>query len=84
MSDIKKLNFELFKRIKKYKLFENIDYKILNDLRTKNKFKNIDDYIKHLNKSKYHNFTEVCKNEHPHRLMKKWGLPIEIIKEIYK
>jgi hypothetical protein len=78
MSELKKFG-ELFKKIKKYRLFENSEYNIINDLPSYKKFDNFDDYKNYLIDCNYKSFTELCKHEHPHRLMKKWGLPITLI-----
>lgn len=83
MTEIKKINLELFKRIKKYKLYENIELNIIYNLKTNNKFKNIEEYINYI-VLKYSTFSELCKKEHPHRLLKKWGFNIKIIHDLYK
>lgn len=84
MSEIKNKDLDLFKRIKKYKLYENPKYSIIYDLRPNNRFKNYDEYYEYLIKCNYNSFKDLCKKEHPHRLMKKWGLDINLIKNIFK
>jgi hypothetical protein len=78
MSEIK-LYPDLFKRIKKYKLFNNDKLDIINDLPRHKIFKNFEEYKQYLIERNYSDFIELCKYEHPHRLMKKWGLPITLI-----
>ncbi len=82
MNQIKEINIDLFKKIKKYKLYTENSLKIINDLKTYNKFKNISEYINYL-KLNYMSFNEVCKREHPHRIVKKLGTNIEEIRKIF-
>lgn len=84
LSEIKKIDKDLFKKIKKYKICDDETLSIENDIKKNNKFKNIDEYITYLKTQKYVNFNEMSKKEHPYRLMKKWDLPIIKIKEIYE
>ena len=84
MSEIKKLDIKLYNRIKKYELFNTLEFNIINDVKKYNKHKNIEDYLKYLNEKKYDNFKELCKYEHPHRLIKKWGEDIKIIHDLYE
>jgi hypothetical protein len=83
ISEIKVLNFDLFKRIKKYKIYEIKEYNIINDLRKNNRFNNFQEYKIHLDKKDYKNFEELCKYEHPHRVLKKWNLPINLIHQLF-
>lgn len=83
MSEIKNIDLELFKRIKKYKLYQNIDLEIVFDLKINKKFDNIENYITFV-KSNYNSFADLCEKEHPHRLLKKWGIDIKIIHELFK
>jgi len=76
-------NVETFNKIKKYKLFTNDEFKIINDLPTYNRFDNFEDFEEYLTVCNYENFNELCKYEHPHRLMKRWGLPITLIHEMF-
>ena len=80
ISEIKDIN--LIKKIKKYNLYQK--YNIINDSIKYNRFVNYDEYIKYLKNKNYKSFTDLCKFEHPHRLMKKWGLPIQLIHELFK
>lgn len=84
LSYIKKIDEYLFKRIKKYKLYENDDLKIINDTKKHNRFKSIDEYLKYLKEKKYKSFNDMCKFEHPYRLTKRWGISIKTVKEIYE
>jgi hypothetical protein len=83
LSEIKVNNLELFKRIKKYKIYEDKTFGIINDLKVNKKFINIDEYVKYIS-DRFSTFDELCKNEHPYRRLKKWGLPITIIHELFK
>ena len=83
MSELKK-HLDLFKRIKKYKLFENKELSIINDLPKYKKFKNIEEYKKYLINCNYENFTDLCNHEHPHRLLKRWNSDIKIIHNLFK
>jgi hypothetical protein len=83
MSEIKIINDVLFKRIKKYKIYEDITLNINNDLKKNKTFKTFDEYQKHLIDSEYKTFSELCEHEHPHRLLKKWKLPINLIHRLF-
>jgi hypothetical protein len=83
MTEIKSEDFDLFKRIKKYKIYNNLDLNIVYDLRPHKTFENINDYISYLKSKNYNNFTELCEKEHPHRLLKKWGIDIKIIHNLF-
>lgn len=74
---------ELFKKVKKYKLFEDTKLGIVNDLPKYNRFTGFKEYKEYLIKCNYDNFTELCKYEHPHRLMKKWDLSISLIHNLF-
>jgi hypothetical protein len=82
MSELK-LYHDLFKRIKKYKLFEDKKLGIINDLPKYKKFKDFKEYKEYLIKSDYNNFSEMCKYEHPHRIMRRFNLPITLIRELF-
>lgn len=83
MSEIKVIDFELFKKIKKYKIYNDKNLNITFDLKIYKKFENIEQYIKYV-KKQYNNFSDLCKKEHPHRLLKKWNIDIQIIKNLFK
>ena len=74
---------DLFKRVKKYKLFEDKELGVTNDLPKYKRFKNFEEYKEYLVECSYGDFTELCKYEHPHRLMKKFNLPITLIRELF-
>ena len=64
MSEIS-VNVETFNKIKKYKLFTNEEFKIVNDLPIYKRFDNFEDYEEYLMVCNYENFNELCKYEHP-------------------
>lgn len=84
LSEIKKIDLILFKRIMKYKIHQDKKHCITNDLKIYNRFKSIDEYIPYLIGKKYNSFNEMCEFEHPYRLMKRWNLPISIVKALYE
>ncbi len=84
MSEIKLIDVLLYRRIKKYRLYEDIYLKIENDLKTKKTFRSFEDYKNYLIHCNYKNFSELCLYEHPHRLLKKWGLSIILIHDLFK
>lgn len=83
MTEIKQ-HLDLFKKVKKYKLFENTELDIVNDLPKNKSFKSYDEYEKYLKTCNYPNFKVLCKFEHPHRIMKRFNLPISLIHNLYK
>lgn len=83
MTQIRIIDLDLFKRIKKYKLYKDGELNIIFDLKTIKKFNNIEDYLEYV-KSNYTSFSELCEKGHPHRLLKKWGVDIKIIHELFK
>lgn len=84
ISEIKNLNLSLYKKIRKYRLYENNEYDITNDLTVYMKFKNLEEYLIYLKSCDYKSFDELCKFEHPHRLLKRWNKDIDIIKKLFK
>jgi hypothetical protein len=83
MTEIKQYP-DLFKKIKKYKLFENVELGIINDLLKNKTFKTYGEYEIYLKTCNYPNFQVLCKFEHPHRIMKRFKLPISLIHNLYK
>lgn len=83
LSDIKKQNIVLYKKIIKYHKNNLNDLLIHNDIKKYNYFNNFEEYKTYLLNKKYNNFSEMCKYEHPHRLMKKWNLPISLIHKLF-
>ena len=84
MSNIKKVDLDLFKKIKKYKLYNEKSLKIEIDLPIYKRFSTHTEYINYLKEQEYSSFSDLCSKEHPHRLMKKWGQPISLIHELFK
>lgn len=84
MSEIKVIDSILFKRIKKYKLYNDNQLNIINDLRKQNRFASIDEFLSYLKNKKYKSFAEMCLYEHPYRLAKRWNVSISIIKKLYE
>jgi hypothetical protein len=82
LSEIKKIDMDLYKKIKKYNLVGSLDLNIINDTRKLKKFKNIDDHINYLIsiKHKYKSFSELAKNEHLYRKIKTYNITIGEIK----
>jgi hypothetical protein len=82
ISEIKKIDPELYRKIKKYNLIECSELNILNDIKFK-KFNNIEDHIEYLTKIKhrYKSFSELAKNEHLYRKIKTYGVTLDYIKE---
>ena len=83
MTEIKQ-HLGLFKKIKKYKLFENVELGIINDLPKNKSFNTYSEYETYLKTCNYPNFKVLCKFEHPHRIMKRFNLPISLIHNLYK
>jgi hypothetical protein len=83
MTEIKQYP-DLFKKIKKYKLFENDELGLINDLPKNKSFKTYTEYEEYLKSCNYSNFQELCKFEHPHRLMNRFNLPISLIHNLYR
>jgi hypothetical protein len=83
MTEIKQ-HPELFKKIKKYKLFENVELGIVDDLPKNKSFKSYSEYETYLKTCNYPNFQTLCKFEHPHRIIKRFNLPISLIHNLYK
>lgn len=83
MTEIKQYP-DLFKKVKKYKLFENVELEIVNDLPKNKSFKTYSEYEIYLKTCNYPNFKVLCKFEHPHRIMKRFNLPISLIHNLYK
>ena len=84
MSEIKLIDFELYKIIKRYKLYNKPELLIENDLKSNNKFNSISEYKNYLILKKYSSFNEMCKYEHPYRLVKMFNTDIKEIKELYE
>ena len=84
LSNIKKENILLYKKLIKYHKNNLSNLNVLNDIRKNNYFNNFDEYKKYLLNKKYKSFSELCKYEHPHRLMKKWNLPILLIHKLFE
>jgi len=82
MSELKSY-YDLFKKVKKYKLFEDEKLGIINDLPKYKKFKDFESYKEYLVGCNYNNFTDLCKYEHPHRTMRKFNLSIILIHELF-
>ena len=80
LSEIKKVNISLYKRILKYNLIKNAN--VIDDRKKVNKFKNLDDYKIYL-KSKYNSYTEASKFEHLYRNAKKYKINISEVKSIW-
>lgn len=84
LSNIKKIDPLLCKKIMRYKLYTYNELNITNDFKKYKKFNNYEEFLLHITNKNYSSFTELCKLEHPHRLLKKWNIPIEKIHEIYR
>ena len=82
LSDIKKDDLDLYKRIKKYNLVDCHILGIINDTKKLKKFKSMEDHINYLIsiKYKYSNFSELAMNEHLYRKIKAWNITIDNIK----
>lgn len=84
MTEIKKINIDLFLKIKKYKFYEDRYLKIKNDLKEYKYFKTFNEYCSYLISKNYKSFSEITKKEHPYRIMKKLNLPIEKLRKKIK
>lgn len=82
LSEIKIIDPILYKRILRYKLYTDDSLNIKNDLKKRNTFKNFEEYEKYLIDKNYLSFSDLCDNEHPHRLLKKWNISIQKIHDI--
>jgi hypothetical protein len=83
LSEIKKIDVTLYKRVLKYDLFYEDNLNIINDKKRYKIFKTFDEYKKHLLSCSYKSFNEMCKYEHPYRVGKKLNINIEDIRKIY-
>jgi very-short-patch-repair endonuclease len=84
LSEIKKIDFYLYKKIIKFNLINN-NTKIIDDRRKKNKkFKNIGEYVDYLNSQNYQNWSSLCEKEHPYRVCKLLNEKIESLKNKIK
>jgi hypothetical protein len=84
LSEIKLLDEELYKRIEKYKLYENDNLCIIDDKKRNNCFKSFDSYIEYLKNKNFDSFDRLCKSEHPHRVCKKFKKPILLIHKLFE
>jgi len=84
LTNVKKLNNDLYKKIIKYKLYEDSEYNIIYDIKKNNKFENFDLYIQYLKNKKYKSFTELCKYEHPHRIVKMFKQEISSVHNLFE
>lgn len=82
MSELKSY-YNLFNRVKKYKLFEDKKLEIINDLPKYKRFEDFQEYKTYLVECNYNNFNELCKYEHPHRIMKRFNLSITLIHKLF-
>lgn len=82
MSELKKNNYVLFKKIKKYDLL--IEHGIVDDLKKYNRFNSFEEYYEYLKNKNYLTFKDLCKHEHPHRIMKRWNLSIKLINKLFE
>lgn len=82
LSDIKKNDLDLYKRIKKYNLVDCHVLGIINDTKKLKRFKTREEHIDYLIsiKYKYSNFSELAMNEHLYRKIKEWSMTIDNIK----
>jgi hypothetical protein len=82
LSELKKNDFDLYKRIKKYNLIDCRILGIINDTKKLKRFKTKDEHIDYLIRVKcnYNNFSELAMNEHLYRKIKKWDMTIDDIK----
>jgi hypothetical protein len=84
LSDIKKNDNDLYKRIKKYNLIDCHVLCIVNDTKKLKRFKTMEEHINYLSevKCKYSSFSELSMNEHLYRKIKKWNVTIDEMKKI--
>lgn len=84
LSEIKKIDKNLYNRISKYKLYTNESYHIINDKRKHNIYSSYEEYIKYLREKDYKSYSELLKHEHPYRVLKKFNIKINKLKnELY-
>lgn len=83
LSDIKKNDLDLYKRIKKYNLIDSPALGIINDTKKLKRFKTIEMYIEYLliEKDKYPNFSQLAMNDHLYRRIKKYNTNVDEIKK---
>lgn len=82
MSQIKKTNKQLFHKIKKYKLYEQLD--IINDIKPQTKpIRSLTEYLVHIKSKNIKTYSELIKSEHPHRIMKRLNIPLQQLKDCF-
>ena len=83
LSEIRKAEPELYKKLKKYNLLDCPKLNILNDIKKLKRFKNLDEHIEYLVevKDSYKSFSELAMNEHLYRKIKFYKVTIDYIRE---
>ena len=83
MSEIRKIDKELYQKIKKYNLIDSPELEICNDLKKNKRFRDVDEHIEYLMtiKHNYKSFSELSMNEHLYRKVKSYGVSIDYIKD---
>jgi hypothetical protein len=77
LTEIRKTNLKLYNKLKKFNLIKDETLGIVNDIKIFKKFNNFDDYLFFIKENNITSFNELCKIEHPHRRLKKWGVNIK-------
>ena len=83
MSEIKRLDVILYKKIKKYELFNDVSLKIIDDQKIYKKINSFEEFIEYIKINNIKKYSELCEKEHPHRIMKRLGLPLQKIKDYF-
>lgn len=82
LSEIKKVDNNLYRKIIKYNLFDK--FNVENDKRILHKFNSIDEYVEYIKSKNYKDFREAYTKQHIHRVCKKLGCDVDIIRNIYE
>jgi hypothetical protein len=77
LSQIRKTNLKLYNKIKNFNIVKDESLGIIDDIKTFKKFENFDEYLEFITDNNISSFNELCKIEHPHRRVKKWGINIK-------
>lgn len=81
INQIKALNKNLYRRIVFYNLFEK--YNIIDDRRKMHYFKTFEDYLEYIKKQNYSSFEEAYNKQHIHRMCKRFGKDVNIVRSLY-
>jgi hypothetical protein len=71
-------------KIVKYTPKTTYPSKVKKTTRKCNRFAFKNDYMTYLRSKNFKSFSDLCKQEHPHRMMKKWNCDVKEVKNLFK